>query len=161
MKFMASDGKVFDNFHACEAYEDSLSKHDCKCASCSCDKVSGDSQLNEFGFVLYANDGTVIPHSDICKPNRKKIKYVKIGNTRTAYLALRNTFMYCGINSEGIDDAGTYVYCHGAWYNVDDVEDYKNAMVDELERIKLEYEDNERFYSDLIGCITKWNTFNS
>lgn len=157
MKFVASDGKVFDDFHACEAYEDSLSKHDCKCESCSCDKVSDDSQLNKYGFVLYANDGTIIPMSDIQNPNRKKIKYVKISTTCTSYIALKNTFAYCGINGTGIDDVGTYVYCHGAWYNVDDKSTYAN----EFECIKQAYEEDKEFYTDLLNCIKKWNTFNS
>ena len=157
MKFVASDGKVFDDFHACEAYENSLSKHDCKCESCSCDKVSDNSQLNNYGFVLYANDGTIIPMSEIQNPNRKKIKYVKISTTRTSYIALKNTFAYCGINSTGIDDVGTYVYCHGAWYNVDDKSTYAN----EFECIKQAYEEDKEFYTDLLNCIKKWNTFNS
>lgn len=157
MKFVASDGKVFDDFHACEAYENSLIKHDCKCESCSCDKVSDNSQLNKYGFVLYANDGTVIPMSEIQNPNRKKIKYVTISTTRTSYIALKNTFAYCGINSTGIDDVGTYVYCHGAWYNVDD----KSTYADEFECVKQVYEEDKEFYTDLLNCIKKWNTFNS
>ena len=157
MKFVASDGKVFDDFHACEAYEDSLIKHDCKCESCSCDKVSDNSQLNKYGFVLYANDGTIIPMSEIQNPNRKKIKYVTISTTRTSYIALKNTFAYCGINSTGIDDVGTYVYCHGAWYNVDDKSTYAN----EFECIKQAYEEDKEFYTDLLNCIKKWDTFNS
>lgn len=157
MKFVASDGKVFDDFHACEAYENSLINHDCKCESCSCDKVSDNSQLNKYGFVLYANDGTIIPMSEIQNPNRKKIKYVTISTTRTSYIALKNTFAYCGINSTGIDDVGTYVYCHGAWYNVDDKSTYAN----EFECIKQAYEEDKEFYTDLLNCIKKWNTFNS
>lgn len=157
MKFVASDGKVFDDFHICEAYEYALSKHDCKCESCSCDKASDNSQLNKYGFVLYANDGTIIPMSEIQNPNRKKIKYVTISTTRTSYIALKNTFAYCGINSTGIDDVGTYVYCHGAWYNVDDKATYAN----EFECIKQAYEEDNEFYTDLLNCIKKWNTFNS
>ena len=157
MKFVASDGKLFDDFHACEAYENSLIKHDCKCESCSCDKVSDNSQLNKYGFVLYANDGTVIPMSEIQNPNRKKIKYVTISTTRTSYIALKNTFAYCGINSTGIDDVGTYVYCHDAWYNVDDSYTY----ADEFECVKKVYEEDKEFYTDLLNCIKKWNTFNS
>lgn len=157
MKFVASDGKVFDDFHACEAYENSPIKHDCKCESCSCDKVSDNSQLNKYGFVLYANDGTIIPMSEIQNPNRKKIKYVTISTTRTSYIALKNTFAYCGINSTGIDDVGTYVYCHGAWYNVDD----KSTYADEFECVKQAYEEDKEFYTDLLNCIKKWNTFNS
>lgn len=163
MKFVASDGKVFDDFHACEAYEDALSKHDCKCESCSCDKVSSNSQLTEFGFVLYATDGTIIPVNDIQNPNRKKIKYVKISNYRTAFLALKNTFMHCGINTHGIDNAGAYVYCHGMWYNIDDKAIYENelnAITDSFELIKQEYEQDIKFYTDLAECIKKWDTFN-
>ena len=164
MKFVASDGMVFDDFHLCEEYEASLSKHDCKCESCNCNKETEDSQLTKHGFVLYAVDGTIIPVNDIKNPARKKIKYVKISNTRTAFLALKNTFMYCGINNNGIDDVGEYVYCQGAWYSIAYKGMYKkdfDTMTEDFEFMKQKYEAEKLFYTDLLECIKNWEDINS